>query len=48
MDFQKKVGEAFDKIFERVNKDKLAIIDINEKNLDQVKESVHKVLMERL
>ena len=48
VDFQKKVGEAFEKIFERVNKDKLAIVDINGKNLDEVKESVSKVLRERL
>ena len=48
MDFQKKVGEAFEKIFERVNKEKLAIVDINGKNLDEVKDSVSKVLSERL
>ena len=48
VDFQKKVGEAFEKIFERVNKEKLAIVDINGKNLDEVKDSVSKVLRERL
>lgn len=48
MDFQKKVGEAFEKIFERVNKDKLAIVDINGKNLEEVKASVSKVIRERL
>ena len=48
VDFQKKVGEAFEKIFERVNKEKLAIVDINGKNLDEVKDSVSKVLSERL
>ena len=48
VDFQKKVGEAFEKIFERVNKEKLAIVDINGKNLDEVKDAVSKVLSERL
>lgn len=46
--FQKDVEEGFNKIFERVNKDKLAVVDINGKNLEEVQQSVRQVLKDRL
>lgn len=48
VDFQKKVGEAFGKIFERVKKEKIAVVNVNKKSLEQVKAEVQTVLRDRL